>query len=88
MQLKTLQIVWHSKEPVFSVDFLPSTHSIVTGGQDGELKVGMRSRAVHTNGGAPCTPANVLDLTLVSLLACCSIGKCSATRKVPPPCAF
>lgn len=39
MQLKTLQVAWHDKEPVFSVDFQPSSHTVVTGGQDGELKV-------------------------------------------------
>ncbi|KXZ43425.1 hypothetical protein GPECTOR_91g579 [Gonium pectorale] len=38
MQLKTLQIVWHSKEPVLSVDFQPNSHTLVSGGQDGEVK--------------------------------------------------
>ncbi|GIL93395.1 hypothetical protein Vretimale_17474 [Volvox reticuliferus] len=38
MQLKTLQIVWHGKEPVLSVDFQPSSHTFASGGQDGEVK--------------------------------------------------
>ncbi|GLI71162.1 hypothetical protein VaNZ11_016228 [Volvox africanus] len=38
MQLKTLQIVWHGKEPVLSVDFQPNTHTLASGGQDGEVK--------------------------------------------------
>ncbi|GFR49751.1 hypothetical protein Agub_g11909, partial [Astrephomene gubernaculifera] len=38
MQLKTLQIVWHGKEPVLSVDFQPNSHTLVSGGQDGEVK--------------------------------------------------
>ncbi len=39
MHLKTLQIIWHGKEPVFSVDFQPNSHTLVSGGQDGEIKV-------------------------------------------------
>lgn len=38
MHAKTLQIVWHSKEPVFSVDFHPDGY-IATAGQDKEVKV-------------------------------------------------
>ncbi|GIL54792.1 hypothetical protein Vafri_10487 [Volvox africanus] len=38
MQLKTLQIVWHGKEPVLSVDFQPNSHTLASGGQDGEVK--------------------------------------------------
>ncbi|EFJ49719.1 hypothetical protein VOLCADRAFT_89466 [Volvox carteri f. nagariensis] len=45
MQLKTLQIVWHGKEPVLSVDFQPNSHTLVSGGQDGEVK-GPRPRMV------------------------------------------
>lgn len=40
MKAKTLQIVWHSKEPVFSVDFHPDGY-IATGGADKEIKVDM-----------------------------------------------
>lgn len=38
MKVKTLQVVWHEKEPVYSVDFLgPST--LATGGADKEIKL-------------------------------------------------
>lgn len=38
MRAKTLQIVWHTKEPVFSLDFHPSG-VLATGGGDREVKV-------------------------------------------------
>ncbi|KAL4452332.1 hypothetical protein ABPG75_007994 [Micractinium tetrahymenae] len=38
MRAKTLQIVWHAKEPVYSVDFHPNGQ-LVTGGADKEVKV-------------------------------------------------
>jgi len=38
MKVKVLQIVWHNKEPVFSVDFHPSG-VLATGGADSEIKV-------------------------------------------------
>jgi len=38
MKVKVLQIVWHNKEPVFSVDFHPSG-ILATGGADSEIKV-------------------------------------------------
>ena len=46
MKAKTLQIVWHGKEPVFSVDFHPDGY-LATGGADKEVKVraGFRWRA-------------------------------------------
>ncbi|EFJ49718.1 hypothetical protein VOLCADRAFT_58980, partial [Volvox carteri f. nagariensis] len=47
MQLKTLQIVWHGKEPVLSVDFQPNSHTLVSGGQDGEVKVRSQGDAMH-----------------------------------------
>lgn len=37
MKVKVVQIVWHNKEPVFSVDFHPSG-LLATGGADGEIK--------------------------------------------------
>ncbi len=40
MKAKTLQIVWHGKEPVFSLDFCPSIPSLLaTGGADKDIKV-------------------------------------------------
>jgi len=38
MRAKLLQVVWHSKEPVYSIDFHPSG-LLVTGGGDKEVKV-------------------------------------------------
>eukprot|EP00899_Mesostigma_viride_P006576 jgi/Mesvir1/1591/Mv14559-RA.1 len=38
MKVKTLQVVWHEKEPVFSLDYHPSG-LLVTGGADKELKL-------------------------------------------------
>lgn len=38
MRAKTLQIIWHEKQPVFSVDFHPDGY-LATGGADREIKV-------------------------------------------------
>lgn len=38
MKVKVLQIVWHNKEPVFSVDF-HSSGVLATAGADSEIKV-------------------------------------------------
>jgi WD40 repeat protein len=38
MRAKTLQIIWHEKEPVFSADFHPGGY-LATGGADREIKV-------------------------------------------------
>jgi chromatin assembly factor 1 subunit B len=38
MRAKTLQIIWHSKDPVFSIDFHPDGY-FATGGADREIKV-------------------------------------------------
>jgi len=40
MKAKTLQIVWHGKEPVFTLDFHPTNSSLLaTGGADKDIKV-------------------------------------------------
>jgi hypothetical protein len=40
MRAKTVQIVWHCKEPVFSVDFDPQRPRLfITGGADKDIKV-------------------------------------------------
>lgn len=41
MKAKTLQVVWHSKQPVFSLDFHPSG-LLATGGGDKDVKVRKR----------------------------------------------
>jgi chromatin assembly factor 1 subunit B len=41
MKAKTLQIIWHSKDPVFSIDFHPDGY-IATGGGDKDIKVSLR----------------------------------------------
>ncbi len=38
MKAKTLQIVWHGKEPVYSLDFHPSG-ILATGGADKDIRV-------------------------------------------------
>ena len=50
MKAKTLQIVWHSKEPVWTLDFHPSG-VLATGGADKEIKVyetSLTEMRVHT----------------------------------------
>ena len=39
MSVKTIQISWHSREPIFSVDFHPSSRTIATAGADNDIKV-------------------------------------------------
>ena len=38
MRIKTLQVVWHSQKPIYSVDFHPSG-LLATGGGDKDVKV-------------------------------------------------
>jgi chromatin assembly factor 1 subunit B len=38
MKVDTLMVLWHSKEPVFSVDFHPSGR-LATSGADNDIKV-------------------------------------------------
>lgn len=38
MKVKTPLIAWHSKEPIFSLDFHPSGR-LATGGADNDVKV-------------------------------------------------
>ena len=38
MRAKTLQIIWHSKEPVLSLDFHPDGY-LATSGADKDIKV-------------------------------------------------
>ena len=56
MKVKVLQIVWHNKEPVFSLDF-DHNGTLVTAGADSEIKVGIRS--------AKCTISANRDWQLV-----------------------
>ena len=40
MKAKTLQIVWHCKEPVLALDFHPAKPNLLaTGGADRDIKV-------------------------------------------------
>lgn len=40
MKAKTIQIVWHTKEPVWTLDFHPTnTNVLATGGADKDIKV-------------------------------------------------
>lgn len=38
MRAKTLQVVWHDKKPIFSLDFHPSG-LLATGGGDNDVKL-------------------------------------------------
>jgi WD40 repeat protein len=49
MRAKTLQIIWHSKDPVFSIDFHPDGY-FATGGADREIKVSLDEGAVALAG--------------------------------------
>ena len=49
MHAKTLQVVWHAKEPVFSVDFHPDG-TLATGGGDKDVKVSWRQERVWVRG--------------------------------------
>ena len=42
MRVKTLQVVWHSQKPIYSVDFHPSG-VLATGGGDKDVKVSASS---------------------------------------------
>lgn len=52
MRAKTIQIVWHGKEPVYSVDFHPDG-TLFTGGADKEIKA-WEVRPSSTVTAAPC----------------------------------
>lgn len=71
MRAKTLQIVWHEKQPVFSVDFHPDGY-LATGGADREIKV--RSCGCCIYGGPPRERR-------VGLI----LARAPARRAVPPP---
>lgn len=45
---KTLQIVWHGKEPVYSLDFHPDG-TLYTGGADKEIKAWEVSSGVKSD---------------------------------------
>lgn len=51
MRAQTLEIIWHAKEPVLSVDFHPSDPRLfATGGGDKDVKVGLTNRAMCADG--------------------------------------
>ena len=39
MKVKTLQILWHDKQPLFTADFDPLTQKLATGGADANIRV-------------------------------------------------
>ena len=56
MRVKTLQILWHDKQPVFSVDFSPTSNELATCGADKEIrlwKVVDRERDAASSGATP-----------------------------------
>jgi chromatin assembly factor 1 subunit B len=38
MKARVIQVVWHGKDPVFTLDFHPGTNALFTGGADKEVK--------------------------------------------------
>lgn len=56
MKAKTLQIIWHSKEPVFSIDFHPDGY-IATGGGDKDIKVSILRHALYAPKPMQCHSA-------------------------------
>jgi chromatin assembly factor 1 subunit B len=39
MKVKTIQILWHNKQPIYSSDFEPSSSRLATGGADSAIRV-------------------------------------------------
>lgn len=75
MRAKTIQIVWHTKEPVFAVDFHPThTNLLATGGADKDIKVHLHSKMFET------TFFFVLALTVYRLFHYIPLGEFSSGR--------
>ena len=53
MKIKTVQILWHNKEAIFSADFEPHGNRLATGGADQTVRV------CHVHLG----PLNIFKLT-------------------------
>jgi WD40 repeat protein len=68
MRAKTLQIVWHEKQPVFSLDFHPEGY-LATGGADREIKARVYMRGQRWWWGFVCAVA-----------AARSFSKCKGAR--------
>jgi hypothetical protein len=64
MKAKTLQIVWHEKDPVFSIDFHPDGY-IATGGGDRDIKVGEAAVGAVSAGSRARLVLNSLDAAAV-----------------------
>lgn len=62
MKVKVVQIVWHSKEPVFSVDFHPSG-LLASGGGDKDIKVCVINAARRNKHATSINPANNISST-------------------------
>lgn len=56
MKIKTVQILWHNKEAIFSADFEPSGNRLATGGADQTVRVrGFTKRFKGTDRKLKCT---------------------------------
>ena len=39
MKVKTIQILWHNKQPIYTADFEPFGSRLATGGADSAIRV-------------------------------------------------
>eukprot|EP00983_Pelagomonas_calceolata_P129847 1161640-Pelagomonas_calceolata.AAC.13 len=66
MKAKTLQIVWHGKEPVFTLDFHPTNPALLaTGGADKDIKARLAPVCIQ---GPPENPGRFKPCSELSLL--------------------
>jgi WD40 repeat protein len=63
VKAKTLQVVWHNREPVYTLDFHPSG-LLATGGGDKEVKLWKVTQAV------PCCCTSAAHRLLLTVVAC------------------
>jgi WD40 repeat protein len=74
MKAKTLQIIWHSKDPVFSIDFHPDGY-LATGGGDKDIKVSILAAT-----SAGCAADCCFSLAQLSLLLCVVASACECSH--------
>jgi hypothetical protein len=69
MRARTIQVIWHSKEPVLGLDFHPSNPTLLaTCGGDKDVKVVSSEVAfVAVQATAPCSQQNYLLCNILLL---------------------
>ncbi len=43
MKVKTIQILWHNKQPIYTADFEPAGSRLATGGADSAIRVSCKT---------------------------------------------